>query len=94
MTPPPGKRITRTQSQQQRIDEEMTESEQKRTAYIEKVKGFQQEFENDAEFQVLQKGELMQRISKLDKLSRNLDEIEMDMICKDELKDLCKSYSS
>lgn len=81
----PGPRKARTRSQQQRIQEEMSESERKRSTYIEKVRKIQKSFEDEEIFLNWSKGELKQRLKKLEELDSNLNEINMDLICKQEL---------
>lgn len=80
----PGKRNVRTVSQQQKIDEEMSLLEQKRTLIVNGIKKLQKQFENEDIFGKWSKGDLNERIRKLSELGSALNENNMEMVCKNE----------
>lgn len=81
----PAKILTRSKSIQAKIDEEMSELQTKRTVYSTKIKNMQKQFDDDAIFLNWSKGDLEERKMRLQDLSGQLDLVNLELECKDEL---------
>lgn len=81
----PSKRDTRTRSQTQKIQEEMSILETKRKLFIDKVIRMQKQFDDQNNFANWSKGILKERIKILEDANSNLDIVQLEMVCKDEL---------
>lgn len=92
--PTAAKRTQRTRSQQQKIDEEMTELEAKRNVIVSKIRMLENQFNDDAIFGNWSKGDLEERKAKLQDLSGKLELNELDMTCKDELSNEDKTENA
>lgn len=82
----PAKRNTRLNSKIQAppIREEMTELVTKRNLIVSNIRKLQKQFEEKETFAKWSKGDLSERVKRLEALGSNLNENNIEMVCKDE----------
>lgn len=87
MSKDPGKRVTRLNSKNQPIVEEMTELQKRRSVIIKAIKKIEKQFEDDETFNAFSRGDLAERKKRLDEFATNLYENNMEMYCGNELSE-------
>lgn len=77
-----GKRHTRLQSILE--EKNMAQNKTIRDYFTKSVRRIEEQIKNEAVFETWTKGELNERVKKLDDASTNLEKIHMNMMCEDE----------
>ena len=82
----PGKRAKRlTSKQMQEITSVVNQFKARRGYYVNQIKRMQTSIQDDAVFSAWGKGEITERIKKIDDASVKLEEIYMELICMEEI---------
>lgn len=85
MSKPAGRRNTRLNSKSQPIVEELTELETKRSVLVANIRKLEKQFVDNDIFSKWSKGDLTERMKRLEALGSSLNDNHMEMVCKNEL---------